>query len=192
MKGCLIGASVILISLLSMYLALSGYYRGGFSYGTWINGIYCTGKSVNEANEELLSQCSYEGLAVHMGDGRFFTILPTEVDCTITFREPLTEFLENQNPYLWVDNLIGEGGQKELLPQVSYDEKLFEDKLKSFGITRRPRSKDRVEIQKGDEGYFLVNERQDVFDEAPLRQSLTCGKRGVITICLSQRRWRIL
>ena len=172
MKGCLIGASVILISLLSMYLALSGYYRGGFSYGTWINGIYCTGKSVNEANEELLSQCSYEGLAVHMGDGRFFTILPTEVDCTITFREPLTEFLENQNPYLWVDNLIGEGGQKELLPQVSYDEKLFEDKLKSFGITRRPRSKERVEIQKGDEGYFLVNERQDVLDEAQAREAI--------------------
>lgn len=170
-KGCAIAASLILISLFGMYLALSGYYSSGFSYGTWINGIYCTGKNVNEANEELLTQCSYEGLAITMGDGRFYTILPEEVECSITFKEPLEEFLQKQNPYLWIDNLIGEGGRKELLPAVSYDEKLFEDKLKSFGIMPgASRPKEKVEIRKGEEGYYLINERQDVFNEAQARE----------------------
>ena len=54
---------VILISLLiilllagGVYIGLAKYYEDGFSYGTWINGIYCTGKSVEEVNEELLTQ----------------------------------------------------------------------------------------------------------------------------------------
>ena len=53
LKGCIIGFSLILVSLFAMYLGLSRYYSSGFSYGTWINGVYCTGKSINEINDEL-------------------------------------------------------------------------------------------------------------------------------------------
>lgn len=166
-KGCVIAACVILVSLFAMYLALSRYYSGGFSYGTWINGIYCTGKSVSEANEALLSQCGYGGLAISMGDGRFYTILPSDVNFSATFQEPLEKYLQRQNPYLWIDNLIGTHGEKEISPAVSYDKKLFEDKLESFGILTDPPDSDlKIEIQKGEEGYYLVNERQDVFDTA--------------------------
>ena len=43
--------AVILCILAALYTGLSVYYADRFSYGTWNNGIYCTGKSVPEAAE---------------------------------------------------------------------------------------------------------------------------------------------
>ena len=34
-------------------LALTLYYRNNFPVNTWINGVYCTGKSIEQVNEEL-------------------------------------------------------------------------------------------------------------------------------------------
>ena len=62
--GAGIGLSIILLSVIAMYLGLVFYYSEGFSYGTWINGVYCTGKSINEVNDELLKQWNYEGLTI--------------------------------------------------------------------------------------------------------------------------------
>ncbi|MDE6202350.1 MAG: hypothetical protein K2G19_02605, partial [Lachnospiraceae bacterium] len=70
LKGSLIGGLIILLSLISMYLGLAYYYADGFSYNTWINGIYCTGKSVNEVNDELLKQYDYAGLTITDSDGK--------------------------------------------------------------------------------------------------------------------------
>ncbi len=56
LKGCMIGFAIITVSIFSMYLGLSNYYKDRFGYNTWINGVYCTGKSLNEVNEELKKQ----------------------------------------------------------------------------------------------------------------------------------------
>ena len=50
---CIIG--VLTGILTALYTGLSVYYADSFSYGTWINGIYCTGMSISEANEKLLA-----------------------------------------------------------------------------------------------------------------------------------------
>lgn len=169
-KGCAIGLTLILLSVLIMYFGLAKYYDSGFSYGTWINGVYCTGKSINEVNEELLKKCSYEGLTITAGDGKSCTILPEEVNLTYTFEEPLEKYLRSQNPYLWIDNLIGSSGEKNLLPSLEYDKEAFEKRLRDFGITDGKSDADaKLEIQKGDEGYYLINERENVLDAALAR-----------------------
>lgn len=38
-KGIIIGTLLIMVSALTMYLGLAYYYRDGFSYNTWINGV---------------------------------------------------------------------------------------------------------------------------------------------------------
>ena len=74
LKGIVIAGFIILLSIAGMYLGLARYYAGGFSYQTWINGIYCTGKSVNEVNEELLKQCYYTGLTIIASDGKSYNV----------------------------------------------------------------------------------------------------------------------
>ena len=41
--------------ILSGGLALGMYYQSNFPVNTWINGIYCTGKSIEEVNGNVLS-----------------------------------------------------------------------------------------------------------------------------------------
>lgn len=175
LKGCIIGFSLILVSLSAMYLGLSKYYSGGFSYGTWVNGVYCTGKSINEINDELLKKYDYEGLTIFMGDGKSYTISAEEVKLSFSFEESLKLYQERQNPYLWIDNLKASAKDKTIQPVIEYDRELFEKKLKSFGITDGKNLEDgRVMILKGDNGYYLVNERAHAFDGA-MAKRLICS-----------------
>ena len=60
--------SILLMTVIVMpgliYLGLAIYYQDSFMYGTWINGIYCTGKTVDEVNQELIS--TYEQKDVYV------------------------------------------------------------------------------------------------------------------------------
>lgn len=171
LKGCAIGGTLILLSVLAMYLGLSAYYMDGFSYGTWINGIYCTGKSINEVNDELLKQCHYEGLTITDGDGKSYRISPEEVSLTFSYSESLAMYLEKQNPYLWIDNLAGEGKSRQLQPVVHYDEKAYDAMVASLPFFQGKEDDERrVEIRKGEKGYFLVNEREHVLDRELARE----------------------
>ena len=158
LKGIGLGVFIILLSLIAMYLGLAYYYADGFSYNTWINGVYCTGKSVNEVNDELLKQFDYKGLTIIDGDGKSYAILPEEVAFSFDFNDALNIYLERQNPYLWIDNLSGNTGEKSIEPVIEYDEAVFEEKVGRFaffheGVTERGI----VEIRKGEQGYYLID-----------------------------------
>lgn len=146
LKGMVIGFSLILLSIIGMYLGLTYYYGEGFSYGTWVNGIYCTGKSVNQINEELLSEMDYQGLTITAGDSKSYVILPEDISLRLDYTKALELYLERQNPYLWIDNLIGKGGEKELSPEVLYDPAAFEKILKESPFFRKKTSMDKRTI----------------------------------------------
>lgn len=182
LKGISIGFLIILLSLIAMYLGLVHYYADGFSYGTWINGVYCTGKSVNEVNDELLKQFDYEGLTITDSDGRSYAILSEEVDLTFDFNEALRLYLERQNPYLWIDNLVGEAGERTLEPVVSYNEAAYDEKVNSLPFFHGRTEEDRiVKILKGDQGYYLVNERTHVLNEQRTKELIQAAFEGFET-----------
>ncbi|MFQ9479803.1 hypothetical protein [Waltera sp.] len=52
-KRLVLAVLLFLLLLLTGYFILAFYYREGFSVNTWINGVYCTGKTVEEVNSEL-------------------------------------------------------------------------------------------------------------------------------------------
>ena len=99
-KGFGIGILVIIISVLCMYLGLAFYYRDGFSYNTWINGVYCTGKTLDEVNEELQEEFSYPGLTIIDSDGKSYMISAQEVSLLMDYIPGLKAFYEKQSPLL--------------------------------------------------------------------------------------------
>lgn len=152
--------------LLASYVGLAEYYKEGFSYGTWINGVYCTGKTVEEVNEELLQNCSYGGLTVYDGKGYSYEILPEEIGYSFDFAEALGAYLDRQNPYLWVDNLFA-AKEKKLIPVITYEEEKLKnllEKIPVFADTTQEKER-RVYIIKTYAGYELVNERKEVLDK---------------------------
>ena len=173
LKGIRIGFSIIFLSLIVMYLGLACYYADGFSYGTWINGISCTGKSVNEVNDELLEQIDYEGLTITDSDGRSYTILAKEVDFTYDFDEALRLYLDQQNPYFWIENLTGSAGEGRVDPIINYNEAVYEKIVDSFPFFSGKTEDERiVEIFKGDQGYYLVDDRTHVVNEQKTKEMI--------------------
>lgn len=167
MKRLLKHMAVILgiatVSLMATYVGLAVYYRNAFTYGTWINGIYCTGKSIQEVNEELTEDFTYEGVAITDREGNRYVISAEEIAYQFDFMEALDIYQKRQNPWMWIDSLFG-GHQVELTPVVSYDQDAFEASFAALPFCQNgKKDKDRsVEIVRTAQGYALVNERTGV------------------------------
>lgn len=123
---------VLLISLFLVlflflgYFLLAYYYRQGFSINTWINGVYCTGKSVEEVNSELLSKV--DAPIIHITDekGRDYEINLSKTGYQADFLVALQQFKQEQNPYLWIDNVTFHKNH-EVLPLIHYDAESLRD-----------------------------------------------------------------
>lgn len=162
-----ISITIIILTFIVMavYIGLSEYYKGGFSYGTWINGIYCTGKTVEEVNEELLKNCTYNGLTVYDKDGNSFEIQAADIDFTFDFKEALQMYLNRQNAYLWVDNLFV-SKQHNLIPVISLNEEKLQGIFSQipFLCDTIPEKERDIYIIKTFQGYELVNERIEILN----------------------------
>lgn len=167
MKRILKHMAVILgiatVSLMVTYVGLAVYYHNAFIYGTWINGIYCTGRSIQEVNDELVKDFTYDGVTVVDKDGERYVISAEEISYQFDFKKALEIYQKRQNPWMWIDSLMG-GHQVELAPVVSYDQQAFEACFAALPFCQEEKAdRDRrVEIVRTPQGYELVNERTDV------------------------------
>lgn len=164
-------AGIFIFLLSAFYLGLAIYYKNGFSYGTWINGIYCTGKTVEEVNHELLQNYAYEGLTVYDKQGHAYEITDEEIRFSFDFKEALNDYLEEQNPYLWIGQLFG-GQEIALTPVISYDLQALEQELGNIPEMADETSQQmrRVYIHKTTAGYELVNERIDILNKQKAKE----------------------
>ncbi len=167
-----IAAAGIFFLLAVSYVGLAEYYKDGFSYGTWINGVYCTGKTVEEVNEELLKSCSYEGLTIYDAKGEPFLIKAEDIGFTFDFEEALSLHLSVQHPYLWGYRLIA-SREKKLAPDISFDENRLWEVLESSPAFMEKKADERqVWIVKTDKGYILVDERKGVLNEEKAKKAV--------------------
>lgn len=166
---------ILLLFAGGIYFGLAKYYAGGFSYGTWINGIYCTGKSVEEVNEALLAQFTVTEIEISFGDGTIETIALEDISYSVDYKEQLEAYKDKQNPYLWMENLWkGKKHATELLPDISFDtEKLFYEIDQLTPVTKEEqKTNKRVEIIKTKNGYELINEKEHVLNKALLQEQI--------------------
>lgn len=121
--------SVLLLICLSFigYFLLAIYYRNGFAVNTWINGVYCTGKSVEEVNSELLAKVEAPIIIITDSEGVAYEISLADADYQEDYVTMLHKFKQEQNPYFWIDNVTFHRNH-EVNPLISYDM----DKLKGL------------------------------------------------------------
>ena len=95
------------------------------------------------------------------------------MDFHFDFKNALTLFLKQQNPYLWIDNLIGGKKDRVLEPDVWYDKDVYEGIINGFPFFERlEESVGRLEIIKGETGYSLLNERLHILNEERARETI--------------------
>ncbi len=181
LKGICIGCCVIALLSGAGYLGLSWYYMGEFSYNTWINGIYCTGKSVAEVNDELSQGFEYRDLTVLDQNGESHVISIDKIGFSFDFADSLTAYKNQQNPYLWIDNLFHETDYKQLKPRISYDKAALEKEVSALLFMREAavRRTDEVKIQKTATGYVLINGRDQVLNPEIVQAVIAAAIEGM-------------
>ena len=165
LKHLFIILCIILVSLMGTYIGLAIYYHNAFAYGTWINNVYCTGRSIQEVNAELVQNFTYDGVTIYDKDGNAYVITAEDIGYQFDFVTALEIYQKRQNPWMWIDSL-SHGDSAELAPVVSYDRQALEHLFDTIPFLEAEdgRSDDTrtVSIIRTNLGYELLNERLDV------------------------------
>ena len=142
--------------LIVLYLIIGYFYSKGFPCCTWVNGVYCTGKSVDQVNSELCNKFDYKGITIKDQSGATLFVSAKEMDFKIDYTEALKEFIKNQNALSWGIYIFkGLTGQVE--PDISCDEKKLAKIVGDWEIFVPQDTLD-VSIVKTEKGYELKNE----------------------------------
>ena len=156
---------VTLLVILVGYLGLGILYTGHFSNGTWINGLYCTGKTVEEVNQILIEQTQIPDFKLIDDNGKTYEISLKEVSCVIDYTSQLYRIMFSQNPFRWGENTSAEKNIV-LEPHILYDEStLFSTVKKSFPFVVASLKEHDLKIYKDENGYQLYNGMEHVLDE---------------------------
>ena len=140
------------------FFLLALYYRNNFPVNTWINGVYCTGKSVEEVNQELSAGAEAPVIRILDEEGNTYLIDTAETGYTADYSEPLEDFIHRQNPLLWVQNMMLQKSHV-LFPKFRLDEEKLRQMLNGLEPVRQEQSKETdVTIRFSDtEGWVLDN-----------------------------------
>lgn len=161
----LIGGLFSICILLGLgYLGLAVYYENGFSFLTYINGIYCTGKTVEAVNMELNDAYVYDGLEVITMNDSFY-IDAEDILYTYDYREPLNHYLTQQNPYLWIENLTKGHKEYSLLPAICYSHEGVETLVKQQIQKMDLEQIHEVVVSSGADGFVLTDTKQNILNE---------------------------
>lgn len=150
----------------SVYIAIVQYYKSNFAVNTWINGVYCTGKTVEEVNEELLLDAEAPIVTICGTDGEKVQISLAEVDYKEDYISSLQSYMKEQNSFLW-PRYIWKETRVKLLPTCSFDEvKLTTLVFDSNVVQKEIRDEETIDVQirYGENGYEFYDGMQDVFD----------------------------
>lgn len=166
-KRILISFAVAFVLLLLFYGYVAYKYSKGFSYGTYINGVPCYGKTMAQINTELLNKIGqYEGLRIYDEDRKEYFISAEDVLLKYDFTNKLTLMKNAQSPLLWIKNLINPANIN-ILPDISYNEELFDTVVYDLDFfTHVPEENRVIRINKTLlNGYELINMRENVLNE---------------------------
>ncbi|MCR4787864.1 MAG: L,D-transpeptidase/peptidoglycan binding protein [Lachnospiraceae bacterium] len=175
-KGIFISIVFVFVLLAVLYCLMAYYYKDGFSYGTFINGIYCTGKTIDQVNTELLRNIGdYKGLTVVDIDGKSYTVSAEEVGLKYDFTDRLKELYYSQMPILWGENLIYSNRYNNFSPTITYNTALFEETVDHLPFfTHIPEDSRIVRINRTtNNGYELINMRLNVLNEEYAKTLIT-------------------
>jgi len=176
----------VIITILLAYFFLAFYYKDGFCLNTWINGVYCTGKTVEEINAELLDRIEAPIITITDNMNRTYFLDLAKVGYTVDYRSALEGYVKKQNSLLWIDNVTFHP-KHEILPEIFYDEEILRTAFEELECVRK--EKERLPkyaiMRDGAEGYLLydgLSNRLDVEKAFAVLQECIAGGMNMLDL----------
>lgn len=178
LKKAVILLFIVMSQFMAAYIGLAVYYQNAFEYGTWINGIYCTGKSIEEVNKDLSEQFEYDGITIYDKEQNAYKIMAEDIGYQYDFEQALKLYLDRQNAWLWVDS-IWKVKNDVLNPVIIYDKEDFDKCFNEMPFIFQGEDGDgKLAIIKTYNGYELLNERCGLLDIEAARLAVETAVRN--------------
>ena len=172
----------------AVFLLLALYYRNSFPVNTWINGIYCTGKTVEGVNRELSAEAETPVVRILDETGDIYLLDMAQTDYMADFTEPLEEFIHRQNPLLWVQNIMLNKSHV-MSPKAAFDEDKLRDMIDELEIVQRDQDRSsEVSIYFSEEEGWQLNNglKSRLNTEVLFEQIVECVADGSYEVGLEQ------
>ena len=145
--------------IVAVYFLIAVYYKiNGFGANTWINGVYCAGKTVEEINVELLSTVKAPIIEITDPEGVTYEIDMSTMDFQADFSPTIQKLQAGQSPFFWIDNVIF-SREHQVVPAVTYNTELLWEAF--LGLEHVQKEINREEkytiIMTEEEGYQLYD-----------------------------------
>jgi len=163
-----------------IYFVLGVYYNSVFTYGTWINGNYCTGMSVAEASQILNGDIEIYTLVIHEKNGKDEIVRGNQFGYQIDYTKAVEAIKQSQNPINWGLCLLRQN-HYEIIPTITYDEKKLETVLKKLECYQLEKENvaRTIEIKRTINGCKLIDHKTEVIDvfktTACIKEAINCG-----------------
>lgn len=164
-KICIILGIVIFTAsmLFGVFLFLKNYYKDLFSANTWINDIYCTGKSIDDVNEVLVKNSTVPSINIQLMDGTVYSYELSEDEYSVSYIEALKVIKEEQREAISAnDNFhIIEDGHYE------FDQELIKKSVSNLDFISQCNAFDQlgVYISFSENEFVLHDNTKNIFDK---------------------------
>lgn len=130
-----------------------------FYYGSQINNINVSGKTVQEANGLLASELSSYTMNLKLRGGKNEQIRASDIGLKYTSDGEVLDFKDRQNAFKWISAFFSAKNSK-MTEEVSYDKKLLKERLykSSFFDSKNIIEPKNPTFEYTDKGYVIVPE----------------------------------
>ena len=158
-KKIVIGIIISIFTLLVIYFGMAIYFMDHFYFGSAINCIKVSGKTVEDVNEQMASELQTYKLNIKERGGKNEQIRADEVGLKYNSDGQFKDLKDKQNPYKWISAFFNTEDSK-MIEGVKYDKDLLKervDKLSCFDSSNIIEPKN-PSFKYTDKGYVIVGE----------------------------------
>lgn len=154
-----LGIIISICTLLIIYFGMAIFYMSHFYFGSVINSINVSGKSVEYVNELMASEIQKYQLNIKERGGINEQIRGEDIGLKYDINVEFKELKDKQNPYKWISAVFNTKDSK-MIAGINYDKGLLKeqvDKLSCFDSSKIIEPKN-ASYKYADNGYVIVNE----------------------------------
>ncbi len=155
----IIGIIISICAVLIVYFSMATYFMNHFYFGSEINCINVSGKTVEEVKAQMGEELQNYTLNLKERDGKSEQIRGSDIGIKYNSGGEYKSFKDKQNPFNWVLAAFNSEDSK-MTDELSYDTKLLKervDKLSCFQTNNIIEPKN-PSFKYTDKGYIIVNE----------------------------------
>ncbi|AAK78723.1 lipoprotein-anchoring transpeptidase ErfK/SrfK [Clostridium acetobutylicum] len=155
----IIGAAAAFCILLVIYLGMARYFTNHFYFGSKINDVSVSGKTVDQVKTEMEGKLNNYTLSIKERGGKVENIKAKDINVKYNSQDNYSSFKEKQNPYKWIVSVF-KTKDSNMKDEISYDDKLLKQKIDNLACITgssviEPKS---PSFKYTDKGYEVINE----------------------------------